>query len=70
VQASFFSVSLSLPWSHFLDFPFTRFSLGFFFFALALALREAEANIAPAAFLEYPPFLAMLACTDLKLIIS
>jgi len=48
--------------------PFTLFSLGFFRFALAEALREAEAKMADAAFLLYPPFLAIFFATALKLI--
>jgi hypothetical protein len=41
--------------------PLTFLSLGFFLLAEALAFLEAEANIAPAAFLETPDLLAIFA---------
>jgi len=50
------------------DYPLTFLSLGFFFLAAGDAFLEALAKIAPAAFLDTPSFLAILFCTDLKLI--
>jgi hypothetical protein len=46
--------------------PFTRFSLGFFRLAAALALRVDEASIAPADFIDIPCFLEIDFCTDLN----
>lgn len=47
--------------------PLTFLSFGLCFLAAGEAFLEAEASIAPAAFLETPSFFAILFCTDLKL---
>jgi hypothetical protein len=50
--AFFFAIELNLINIYLLDLPITLLSLGFFLLAEAEAFLEADANIAPAAFLE------------------
>ena len=51
---------------HCCAFYFTRFKRGFAFFAEGDALRDDDANIAPACFIDTPSFLAIDFCTALK----